>query len=251
MSRKVLFIASNYGLWGEELQAPWDAVKQAGFEPVLATYLGKTPLPITASMDPDFIDPVQKVAINPASVVKRIEELLDSDEWDHPLNVKEVRMEEYRGLVMVGGPGAPMDVCGNLWVHRLVYEAFAAGKVTAALCYAVAALALTRDPRNGNRSVIHGRRVVAHPHAWDFDFDMSYPLYRATATNAGTNLVTPGFMFPLQYLVEDAVGSTGAVLADSDASRDRPSVVVDGTIVTGLSVESSVAFGAAVVGALQ
>ena len=31
MAKKVLIIATNYGSWGEELQAPWDACKKAGF----------------------------------------------------------------------------------------------------------------------------------------------------------------------------------------------------------------------------
>ena len=40
----VIMIASNLGLWGEELQAPWDLVKQAGHEVTLATPQGKKPL---------------------------------------------------------------------------------------------------------------------------------------------------------------------------------------------------------------
>jgi len=251
MSQKILFIASNYGLWGEELQAPWDAVKKAGFEPVLSTYLGKTPLPITSSMDPDFIDPVQKSAVNPANVVTRLKEILEGGEWDNPRNVKDVDMSDYRALALVGGPGAPLDICGNLNVHKLAYEAYASGKVIAALCYSVAVFALTRNPRNDNRSIIYGRHVVAHPHAWDFDFDITYPLYGATTDNCGTDLQTPGFVFPLQYLVEDAVGSGGSVKADSNATRERPCVAQDGNIITGLSVESSIAFGGALVGALQ
>ena len=30
---KVLVLATNYGSWGEELQAPWDALKKAGLDP--------------------------------------------------------------------------------------------------------------------------------------------------------------------------------------------------------------------------
>ena len=44
MGKKILFVASNYGLWAEELQAPWDTLKAAGHELTLSTYLGKTPL---------------------------------------------------------------------------------------------------------------------------------------------------------------------------------------------------------------
>ena len=37
---KILVIASNYGVWAEELQAPWDALNRAGHRLTLATYLG-------------------------------------------------------------------------------------------------------------------------------------------------------------------------------------------------------------------
>lgn len=29
MNKKILFVASNYDVWAEELQAPWDALKKA------------------------------------------------------------------------------------------------------------------------------------------------------------------------------------------------------------------------------
>jgi hypothetical protein len=115
----------------------------------------------------------------------------------------------------------------------------------------VGALAFTRDPAKGNRSVIDGKTVVAHPHAWDFTFDMNYPLYGATADNPGTDITSTGFLFPLQYMVEDAVGPKGRVIADAGATRDKPCTAVDRPFVTGLSVESSIAFGAAVVDALK
>lgn len=38
MAKKVLIIATNYGSWGEELQAPWDACKKAGFEVILESF---------------------------------------------------------------------------------------------------------------------------------------------------------------------------------------------------------------------
>ena len=39
MSKKVLVLATNYAVWAEELQAPWDALKKAGHQVMLATYL--------------------------------------------------------------------------------------------------------------------------------------------------------------------------------------------------------------------
>jgi putative intracellular protease/amidase len=45
MTKNVLIVASNHGLWAEELQGPWDALEQAGNKLTLATYLGKKPTP--------------------------------------------------------------------------------------------------------------------------------------------------------------------------------------------------------------
>jgi putative intracellular protease/amidase len=226
VGKKILVIATNYGLWGEELQAPWDILKAAGHDLTLATYKGVTPLPNKMSMDPDFIDPMQGVAMNPKATLDRINEILDTGEWDHPIKV-----------------GDALDIVGNMEVHALILKAAKSDKIVGALCYAVGALAFTRDPDNSNLSVVHGRHMVAHPHAWDFVGPHPYECVRATEDNPGIRLVTNGFLFPLQPLMEDAAGSPGLVRSDATASRDNPQVEYDHPFVTGLSVESSSAYG--------
>jgi len=243
MSNKVLILASNYGLWAEELQAPWDAFNQAGFEVVLATKTGKTPLPFKPSVDPDFMDPIQNYHVNPPEVVNRVREILATGEWSNPITIDVANMEDYAAIVIVGGPGAPLDLAGNIKVHELLLDAYKSDKIIGALCYGVGALIFSRDPDNDNKSIIYGKHVVAHPHGWDFYADMDYPLEGATPDNPGTDLVTAGFVFPLQYITEDAVGPEGSVLADDTANREKPVVVYDHPFVTGLSVESSIAFG--------
>jgi putative intracellular protease/amidase len=243
VGKKVLVIASNYGLWGEELQAPWDILKAAGYELQLATYRGVTPLPNKMSMDPDFIDPMQGVAMNPKATLDRIWEALDTGEWDHPIKTEDANMDDYDALVMVGGAGSALDIVGNMDVHDLILKAVKSNKVVGGLCYAVGAFAFTRDPDNGNRSVVYGKRMVAHPHAWDFKGPHAYECVRATDDNPGVRLVTNGFLFPLQFLMEDAAGDASLVRADATASRANPQTEYDHPIVTGLSVESSSAYG--------
>jgi putative intracellular protease/amidase len=243
MNKNVLMIASNYGLWAEELQAPWDALNKAGFDLTLATFKGLTPLPLKLSLDQDFIDPLQNYQVNPPEVANRVNEILDKGEWDHCIKVTDARMKDFDSIAIIGGPGSALDITGNLNVHSLLLDAFLHNKVIAAICYAVAALAFTRNPEAGNKSIIYGKRVTAHPHAWDFNTDMSYGLVRTTPENSGTDLISPGFVYPLQYMVEDAVGPAGEVLADEKASRDKPCVVWDKPFATALSVESSIAFG--------
>ena len=245
MSKKVLVLATNYGVWAEELQAPWDALRKApaGFEVTLATRQGKTPLPFFLSMDPDFIDPLQNYRVNPRKVVDRVNQILDAGEWDNPARISDVSMDDYDAIVIVGGVGASLDLNGNQKVHKLLYAAYRDGKIIGALCYAVGALVWTRDPANNNKSIIYGKKVTAHPATWDFDADLPYGVLRETADNKGTDLNTPGFVYPLQVIVEDAVGPDGQVFSDPKTNREHPLVCYDHPFVTGLSVESSIRFG--------
>lgn len=163
MSKNVLIVASNYGLWAEELQGPWDALNAAGNKLTLATYLGKKPLPFLFSEDPDFVDPAQNVRVNTPEVVARVKELLGNGAWDNPIKVADANMDDYDSLVLVGGPGAPLDITGNPAVHRLAEKAFADGKIIGAMCYAIGALVWARYPDNHGKSVLWGKTVVAHP----------------------------------------------------------------------------------------
>ena len=243
MGKKVLILASNVGLWGEELQAPWDALKSAGFELTLATPKGVTPLPMELSMNKDFIDPMQNYNVNPAEVVDRINEILDSGEWGSPIKIEDADIADYDALVLVGGPGSALDIVGNPFVHQLCVAAYSQGKILGALCYAVGAFVWSREQDTLHRSIIYGKKVIAHPREWDFTGPMGYDLVRASPENPGTNLVSQGFAFPLLVIVEDAVGPNGRVYSDPTANRTKPQVHFDYPFVTALSVESSIAFG--------
>ena len=206
VSKRVVVLASNYGVWAEELQAPWDALEQAGHEVTLATRLGKKPLPIAVSMSPDFMDPVRNLPINPPEVVERTDALLSGPEWDNPLRFSDIDMSQFDAIVLVGGPGSALDMVGNPQLHRILLEAYKSEKLIGALCYTVGCLVFTRDPDNDRKSIIFGRTVAAHPAAWDLVDDIGYPLYGATSGNRGTDITTTGFAFPLQYITEDAGG---------------------------------------------
>ncbi len=254
MAKKVLVLATNYGSWGEELQAPWDALNKAGFNVTLATPLGKKPLPLAVSVDPDFVDPIINFNVNPPEVCARIKELTDGDEWANPLTFKEAKMENYDAIVLTGGLGAMIDMCNSYNVHKLLMDAYRANKLIGGLCYAIASLVYTRDPKNDYKSIIFGKQITAHPRAWDFygaDWDFTYDLYGATEDNKGTDVHTPGFLWPLEDLVRDAVGENGACISRINASRIDPEVHVDWPFVTGTSVESSIAYGDLIVEVLN
>lgn len=250
MSKKVLMIASNLGLWGEELQAPWDALKKAGFSLTLATEKGITPLPLELSINKDFVDPVQNYNVNPAEVVDRILGILENKEWENCLKISDVKAGDYDAIAIVGGPGSPLDITGNAKVHRLLENFYYQGKIIGALCYAVGTFVWARKKEDG-KSIINGKTIVAHPKEWDFTGDLNYPLYGASQSNPGTDLVTPGFLYPLQVIVSDAVGDNGRVIANPAANRKTPVVHYDHPFVSAQSVESSIAFGEKMVEVLK
>jgi len=114
----------------------------------------------------------------------------------------------------------------------------------------VSTLVFCRDPKNDYKSIIYGKKITAHPRAWDFygpNWDFPYDLYGATEDNKGTDVHTPGFLWPLEDLVRDAVGPNGACIARINASREDPEVHCDWPFITGTSVESSIAYGEKIV----
>jgi putative intracellular protease/amidase len=244
---KVLVVASNYGFWGEELQAPWDALVNAGHEAVLATPRGKKPLPLKISVDPDFVDPVQNYNVNPPEVCDRVKELANSRVWNTPLRLCDVNMSDYDAIALAGGLGADLDLINNPALHDLLREAVHSNKLTAAMCFAVGSLVLTREPHDHYRSIVYGKQITAHPREWDFRADVTYELWNPTSDNRGTDLVSPGFVVCLQDIAEDAVGPSGRVFSDPRTSRGQPNVVYDWPLITACSVESSIAYGQKIV----
>ena len=111
----LLILASEVGLWAEELQAPWDAITAAGHELTLATHRGLKPLPLKISMDPTFVDPFQNYLVNPPEVVERTEEILAGHAWDrpHPRTEERPHGSTDDAIVIVGGPGAALDLDGQ------------------------------------------------------------------------------------------------------------------------------------------
>ncbi len=257
MAKKVLVIATNFGVWAEELQAPWDILVKAGFDVTLATPQGKKPLPLTISIDPDFIDPMLDALegfdpkVNPPEVCKRTKELVAGDEWSNPIKLEDAKMADYDAIVGTGGLGAMLDIAPNHLFHKLIYEAYETGKLIATLCYATAALVFTRDPKNAYKSIIAGKTISAHPRAWDFVGDVRLELYGATEDNKGTDAIFSGFLYPLEDIARDAVGQGGHCIGDYEATRKNPIVAYDWPFITGNSVESSIAFGEKVVEVLN
>jgi putative intracellular protease/amidase len=250
---KILALASNMGLWAEELQAPWDLLTADGQQIQLATFKGITPLPLAFSMNPASLDRKLGTPIVPQHVFERTKALLESGAWDNVIKIGTdasgasqltgPEMADYDAIMIVGGQGAAVDLCGNHKVSKLLVDAWQQDKLIGALCYGVGALAWARQPDDYRHSIVHGRTIVAHPKEWDYDMQIYYTLYNATPENPSPDFQTPGFLFSLRAVMEDAVGPNGTVISPPETTRDHPCVHYDHPFVTALSVESSQAFG--------
>jgi putative intracellular protease/amidase len=249
--KKILVVASNYGVWNEELQAPWDILKDAGHELTIGTPQGKKPLPLAISVEPDFVDPIQNYKVNTPEACRRMKELIAGNEWSNPVKLANANMANYDAIVLAGGLGADLDLANNPALHKLLLDGYYTNKLLCAICFAVGALVFTRDPDNDYKSIVHGKRITAHPRAWDFTAEVSYQLYQATPDNPGTDVVTPGFLLPLQDIATDAVGPGGECVSDPSTSRESPCVIYDPPFITGCSVESSIAYGHKIVEVLK
>ncbi len=54
-------------------------------------------------MDPDFVDPIQKIKMNSPELLERVNEILDTGEWSQPVKLADANMDDYDALVIVGG----------------------------------------------------------------------------------------------------------------------------------------------------
>ena len=139
-----------------------------------------------------------------------------------------------------------LDMANNYNLHKLIMDAYYDGKLIGSLCYAVATLVFCRDPKNEYKSIINGKRIVCHPHAWDFygpDYDFTFEMYGETEDNKRTDVHTPGFLYPEEYIIKDAVGPNGAAISRVKCNRDDMEAEFDWPFVTACSVESSRAYG--------
>lgn len=264
--KRILFVLSEYGYWGEELIGPKEMLENAGFILDYATPTGKRPHALPPSMDEHFVDPPLGKPVVSQEMAKKVRALEESDVLDSPLSLKELfpldrpymssanylrsfeeynrniekaakYCERYDGLLLVGGSGPIVDMVNNVRVHDLIKIFYGAGKPIAAECYGVACLAFARDYWQ-RKSLIWGKHVTGHPLEYDYldgtgfygvDFNMGPPPY------------------PLEFILRDAVGP-GMFHGNVG---NTVSVIVDYPFVTGRSTADSYKTGELMVQVLQ
>ncbi|MCL6670936.1 MULTISPECIES: type 1 glutamine amidotransferase domain-containing protein [Streptomyces] len=151
---KVLFVVSGAtywvlkdgtryatGYWAEEFAAPYKAITEAGHEVVVATPNGVTPNVDMMSLRPSMAGGEQGAL--------ELEEIIRSAEvMRRPLQLSDVRLEDYDAVYLPGGHGPMSDLWLDADVGRILTAQLASGKPLAIVCHGPASVLSTR---------IHGR----------------------------------------------------------------------------------------------
>ncbi|ALV30984.1 thiamine biosynthesis protein ThiJ [Streptomyces sp. CdTB01] len=154
MMAKVLFVVSGAtywvlkdgtryatGYWAEEFAAPYKAITEAGHEVVVATPNGVTPNVDMMSLRPSMAGGEQGAL--------ELEEIIRSAEvMRRPLQLSDVRLEDYDAVYLPGGHGPMSDLWLDADVGRILTAQLASGKPLAIVCHGPASVLSTR---------IHGR----------------------------------------------------------------------------------------------
>lgn len=147
---KVLFIVSGAtylvlkdgtryatGYWAEEFANPYKALTDAGHEVVVATPGGTTPNVDMMSLRPAMAGSEQE-ALDLEAIIRSAEAMR------RPLQLSDVRLEDYDAVYMPGGHGPMQDLAYDADAGRLLTAALASGKPLAIVCHAPAAMLATR-----------------------------------------------------------------------------------------------------------
>jgi protease I len=107
--KKIAFLVANEGIEQVELTRPWQAVREAGGQPVLAA-----------------TKPGKAQAFN---------HLDKADQFDVDVTTDELRIDEYDGIVLPGGVPNPDQLRTDQDAVSFVTHFFEAGKPAAVICH--------------------------------------------------------------------------------------------------------------------
>lgn len=266
--KKILFVISEWGYWGEELIGPLQACDAAGYDITFITPTGKKPTPLTVSCTPGYIDPPLGKSVTSEKMAQATRQVDESNRLDNPKSLAswfpqraypssatylrdmeayyekidaiiEQDLSQYDAMVIVGGSGAMVDLANNSRLHELILGFVKLNKPIAAECYGVACFAFARDFRE-KKSIIWGKHVTGHPIDYDYldgtGFEGPHAL-DGSKNGFGDGYINFGTPFyPLEFILRDAVGPEGAYIG---RVGHKTSVIVDYPFITSRSTASS------------
>ncbi len=255
---KILAILSNFGYWGIEFVGPKLALEKAGYSIEICTPRGERPIALPPSYDVNYWDPPLGLNVTTPEDAEEVKKVEDSDFLNNPKNLSEwfperpyfskdkflrefekyyneleaaeKDLEQYDGVLIVGGSGPILDMVNNQRVHDVILGFHKADKPIAAICYGVACLAQARD-FNERKSIIRGKHVTGHCIEYDYKDGTGF---------VGTDLNIGPPPYCLEYMLTDAVGPEGEYHGNFGK---HISVIVDYPFITARSLQGSHVFG--------
>jgi putative intracellular protease/amidase len=150
MMAKVLFIVSGAtywvlkdgtryatGYWAEEFANPYKILTDAGHSVVVATPGGTTPNVDMMSLRPSMAGGEQG-ALDLEAIIR------DAEVMRRPLQLSDVRLEDYDAVYLPGGHGPMADLAFDADAGRLLTAQLESGNPLFIVCHAPAALLATR-----------------------------------------------------------------------------------------------------------
>ncbi len=195
------------GFWAEELVAPYNVFTDAGFDVVVATPKGVTPVVDESSLAPDAAGGEDEAA----AMRRQIDEM---DQLQSPLSLDDVDLDDYVAVFYPGGHGPMEDLSVDEHSAALLIETLRAGKPLGVVCHAPAALLPTVD--EDGASPFAGYRLTGFTNAEE--------------EQAGLAEKAP-------WLLQDRLVELGADFQEGEPWAEN--VVVDRTLYTGQNPASS------------
>jgi putative intracellular protease/amidase len=125
------------GYWAEEFANPYKILTDEGHDVVVATPNGVTP-----NVDMMSLRPAMAGGVDGAL---RLEEIIRSAEvMRRPLQLSDVRLEDYDAVYLPGGHGPMSDLAWDADVGRLLTAQLASGRPLFIVCHAPSAILATR-----------------------------------------------------------------------------------------------------------
>ncbi|WP_280342518.1 type 1 glutamine amidotransferase domain-containing protein [Nocardia abscessus] len=197
------------GFWAEEFVVPFEKLKGAGHEIVVATPGGVVPSVDKGSLAPEA-NGGQETADH------RVQVIATSAELNNPVALAKVDLAHYAAVFYPGGHGPMEDLAVDADSGRLLTTVLASGKPLAVVCHAPAALLAATEGDGAN----------------------TFAGYTLTGfTNAEETQA--GFADKATWLLQDRLVAIGADFREADPWTSN--VVVDRTLITGQNPASSAA----------
>ncbi|MEV1021136.1 type 1 glutamine amidotransferase domain-containing protein [Streptomyces sp. NPDC050264] len=195
------------GFWAEEVVAPYQAVKAAGHEVVVATPGGVVPPVDHGSLAPEFNG-------GPEGAERTASALAAMAELQSPIKVEDVDLDDCAAVFYPGGHGPMEDLAVNAASGRVLTLALASGKPLGVVCHGPAALLAATGPDGANS--FKGYDVAAFTNAEE---------------------IQGGLAEQAKWLLQDRLTEAGVNVRVGEPWA--PHVIVDRNLVTGQNPASS------------